>query len=64
MFPSEVDKIISFGISLSATKCYPYKAWPRNLSAISTTRNIACMCAHAPMYTAEIWEKNIDNYKS
>ena len=37
-FPSEVDKKIGFGGSLSTTKCYPYKAWPRNLSAVSTTR--------------------------
>ena len=50
---------ICFGVSLSATKCYPYKAWPRNLSAISTTRNVACMYAHTLMYTAEIWKKYI-----
>ena len=29
-FPSKVDKKIRFGGSLSETKCYPYKAWPRN----------------------------------
>ena len=29
--------------SLSTTKFYPYKAWPRNLSAKSTTRNVAWM---------------------
>ena len=45
---------------LSATKCYPYKGWPRNLSAISPTRNIVCMYAHTPMNTAEIWKKYID----
>ena len=49
---------ISFGGSLSATKCYPYKTWPRNLSAISTSRNVACMWAHTSrMHTAEIWKK-------
>ena len=58
MFPSKVDKKICFGSSLSATKCYPYKAWPRNLSAISPTRDLVCMYAHLPMHTAEIW-KNI-----
>ena len=51
---------IRFGGSLSATKCYPYKAWPRNLSAISTSRNVACMWAHTSrMHAAEIWKKNI-----
>ena len=49
---------IRFGGSLSATKCYPYKAWPRNLSAISPTRDLVCMYAHLPMHTAELW-KNI-----
>ena len=44
-------------VALSATKCYPYKARPRNLSAISPTRNVACMYAHTPMHTAEIWKK-------
>ena len=58
MFLSKVDKKICFGSSLSATKCYPYKAWPRNLSAISPTRDLVCMYAHLPMHTAEIW-KNI-----
>ena len=48
---------IHFGGSLSATKCYPYRARPRNLSGISTTRNVACMYTHTPMYTAEIWKK-------
>ena len=47
---------ICFGSSLSATKCYPYKAWPRNLSAISPTRELVCMYAHLPMHTAEIWK--------
>ena len=51
-------KKIHFGGSLPATKCYPYKAWPRNLSAISPVRNVACMYAHTPMHTAEIW-KNV-----
>ena len=59
MFPSKVDKTIHFGSSLSATKCYPYNAWPRNLSAISPTRNLVCMYAHLPMHTADIW-KNIE----
>ena len=49
-----------FGGSFSATKCYPYKARPRNLSAISPTRNVACMYAHTPMHTAEILKKCID----
>ena len=47
---------IRFGDSLSATKCYPYEAWPRNLAAISPTRNVVCMYAHTPMHTAEIWK--------
>ena len=58
MFPSKVDKKIRFGGFLSATKCYLYKAWPRNLSVISPTRNVVCMYAHMPMQTVEIW-KNI-----
>ena len=53
---------ICFGGSLSTTKCYLYKAWPRNLSAISTTRNVACIYAHMPMHTAEIWKKYIFFY--
>ena len=57
---SKVDKKICFGGSLSTTKCYPYKVWPRNLSAISTTRNVACVYAHMPMHTAETWKKYID----
>ena len=52
-------KKIHFGGSLSATKCYPYKARPRNLSAISPASNVACMYAHTPMHTAEIWKKHI-----
>ena len=43
-FPSQVEKKLLRG-SLSTTKCHPYKAWPRNLSAISTTRNVAYMYA-------------------
>ena len=31
-----------------------------NLSAISTTTNVACMYTHMPMHTAEIWKKYID----
>ena len=58
-FPSKVDKKICFGGSLSAT-CYPCKAWPRNLSAISTTSNVGCMNAHTCMHTAENWKKYID----
>ena len=42
--------------SLSATKCYPYQARPRNLSAISLARNVACMYASTLMHTAEIWK--------
>ena len=34
---------------LSATKCYLYKGWPRNLSAISPTRNVVCMYTRTPM---------------
>ena len=56
-FPIKEDKKIRFGGSLSATKCYPYKAWPSNLSAISPTRNVVCMSAHTPMHRAEIWKK-------
>ena len=49
-------KKIRFVGSLSETKCYPYKAWPRNLSAISPTgMQLVCMYAHTPMHTAEIW---------
>ena len=55
-FPSKVGKKIRFGDSLSATKCYPCEAWPRNLAAISPTRNVVCMYAHTPMHTAEIWK--------
>ena len=54
----KVEKNIRFGGSSPVTKCYPYKAWPRNISAISPTRNGVCMYAHTPMHTAEIW-KNI-----
>ena len=50
--------------SLSATKCYQFKAWPRNLSAKSTNRNVAYMKVHMPMHTAEIWKKNIDFFIS
>ena len=50
---------IRFGGFLSATKCYPYKAWTRNLSAISPTRNVVCMCAHTPMHKADIWKKYV-----
>ena len=64
MFPSKVDKKICFGGSLSPTKCYLYKVWPRNLSAISTTRNVACVYAHMPMHTAETWKKYIDFFIS
>ena len=60
-FLQKKTKKIHFGGSLSATKCYPYKARPRNLSGISPTRNVACMYdfmyAHTPMHTAEIWKK-------
>ena len=38
-FKTTVDRKIRFGGSLSAKKCYPYKAWPWNLSAISPARN-------------------------
>ena len=40
----------------------PYKAWPRNLSAKSTTRKVACMQAHLPMHTTEIGKKNFFNF--
>ena len=56
-FPSKVDKKKSLRRFLSATKFYPYKAWPRNLSAVSTTRNVACMYAHTPLRIADIWKK-------
>ena len=60
-FLQKKTKKIHFGGSLSATKCYPYKARPRNLSGISPTRNVACMYdfmyAQTPMHTAEIWKK-------
>ena len=36
---------IRFDGCLSASKCYPYKAWRRNLSGISPTRNVAFMNA-------------------
>ena len=52
--PSKEHQKIHFGGSLSATKCYPYKARPRNLSTISPTRNVACMCVYTFMHTAEI----------
>ena len=41
---------------IASNKMLP--AWPRNLSAISPVRNVACMYAHTPMHTAEIW-KNV-----
>ena len=51
---------ICFSSFMSVIKYYPFKAWPRNLvSAISTTRNAACMYMHTPMQTAEIWAKYI-----
>ena len=59
-FPAKIVKQNCLGGSLSATKCYPYKAWPRNLSTISTLTNVVCMYAHTPMHTAEIWKKYID----
>ena len=59
-FPSKVDKKICFGGSLSTTKCYPYKVWPRNQSAISTTRNVTCVYAHMPMHRGETWKKYVD----
>ena len=58
--PRFLQKQICFGGSLSTANCYPYKAWPRNLSAISNTRNVACMHAHMPMHTAKIWKKYKD----
>ena len=51
---------IHFGGSLSATKCYPYNARPRNLSAISPIRNVGWMFAHMPLHTADIWKKYIN----
>ena len=51
-------KKIHFGGSLSATKCYPYKARPRNLLAIFPARNVVDLYAHTPMHTAEIWKNN------
>ena len=48
-FPSKADKNNSLQRFLVSIKmwCYPFKAWPRrNLSAISTTRNVACMYTH------------------
>ena len=64
-FLQKKTKRTHFGRASSATKsCYPYKSQPRKLSAISPTRNVACMqpCiyAHTPMHTAEIWNKYID----
>ena len=52
----QIRQKIHFDGSLSATKCYPYKAQPRNLSAISPTRNVVCMYAHIPVHTAVIWK--------
>ena len=43
-FLQKTTKKIHFGGSFSSTKCYPW-AWPRNLSAISPTRNVAFMYA-------------------
>ena len=40
--------------SLPATQFYPYKVWHRNLSAISTTGNIASMYAHTWMKNAKL----------
>ena len=63
MFPSKVDKKICFGSSLSATKCYPYKAWPRNLSAISSYFSYQGLSVHVCTFTyAYSWnlEKYID----
>ena len=43
------QKKMRFGGSLSATKRYAYKARPRNLSAISPTRNVTYMMyTHTP----------------
>ena len=44
------QKKIRFDGCLSASKCYPYKAWRRNLSAISPTRNVAFMYARTYTY--------------
>ena len=41
-------------VSLLATKFYPCIAWPRNLSAISTTPNVARMYAHTLMKNAKL----------
>ena len=41
--------------SLPATQFYPYKAWPRILSAISTTRNVS---VHVRTYVDEKCQAN------
>ena len=56
MFPSKEHKKIHFGGSLSATKCYPYKARARNLSTISPTRNVVCTytCVYTYAYSRNL----------
>ena len=54
-FLQKKTKKFASAVLCQQQKCYPYKAWPRNLSAISTTKRVACMYAHMPMHTAEIW---------
>ena len=46
----QIRQKIHFDGSLSATECYPYKP----------CLVCACMYAHTPMHTAEIWKKCID----
>ena len=59
MFLSKVDNKIRFcWFFVSNKMLYPFKAWPRNLSAISPIRNVVSMYTHTPMHTAKIW-KNI-----
>ena len=55
--PNQIKKNC-YGGSFSATKCYPYEAWPSNLSA--TIRNVARVYPHTPMHTAEIWKNYVD----
>ena len=54
-FLQKQTKKFASAVLCQQQKCYPYKAWTRNLSAISTTKKVACMYAHMPMHTAEIW---------
>ena len=56
---SKVDKKIRFGGSLSATKCYPYKALPRKLSYFYYQKCSVHVRSYAYAHMSWYLEKNI-----